>query len=70
MAEARAANFKKWEWDDPSPVGPYKSKLDWWARATITLVQQQLYDGTFPHEDYHELCELLNLVLGGEVKKY
>ena len=63
------ANFVKWEWEDSSPTGPYRRELDWWARATLTWAQEQLLQGTFPREDYRELCELLNLVLGGEVQK-
>ena len=63
------ANFMKWEWGDTSPVGPYMRELDWWAQATLTWLQEHLVQGTFPREDYWELCEFLNIVLGGEVCK-
>ena len=62
--------FAKWQWDDndeDSPTGPYLSEQSWWARATLTWVQEQLYIGTFTRGDYRELCELINVILGGEV---
>ena len=59
--------FVKWQWDDASPTGPYLTECQWWARSTLTWVQEHLALGTFPREDYRELCELLNVVLGGEV---
>ena len=59
--------FSKWEWDDESPTGPYRSEVTWWARATLTWVREQLYANTFPRGDYRELCEIINITLGGEV---
>ncbi len=59
--------FVLWQWEDTSPSGPYRSSLDWFARSTLTWVQDHLAKGTFPREDYRELCELLKIVLGGDV---
>ncbi len=60
--------FAKWEWEDNSPTGPYQSNKTWWARATLTWVREQLEQNTFPRGDYREFCELINIILGGEVK--
>jgi hypothetical protein len=59
--------FSKWQWEDISATGPYQSDLTWWERATLTWVQDQLHANTFPRGDYRELCELINIILGGEV---
>jgi hypothetical protein len=61
--------FSKWEWEEQesSPTGPYANSMNWWARATLTWVREQLYTDTFPRGDYREFCELLNIILGGEV---
>jgi hypothetical protein len=61
------ADFNRWEWTETSPNGPYLTSMNWWARSTLTWVQEHLVRGTFPREDYRELCELINIVLGGEV---
>lgn len=63
------AAFSTWQWDDESPTGPYLSDATWFARATLTWVQEQLHINTFPRGDYREFCELINVVLGGEVCK-
>lgn len=62
------AMFAKWQWDDDSPSGPYRSDVTWWARATLTWAREQLHADTFPRGDYREFCELINIILGGEVR--
>lgn len=62
-----AGSFQKWQREDTSPTGPYQSDISWWEHATLTWVQEQLCANTFPRGDYRELCELINIILGGEV---
>ena len=57
-------SFVTWEWNETSSTGLYKNSLN-----CLTWAKQRLTDGTFPREDYRELCELLNSVLGGEVNE-
>ena len=60
------ALFRKWQWE-VSETGPFQEDTDWWARTTLTWVRCRLLQDTFPRNDYRELCELINIVLGGEV---
>lgn len=62
--------FVTWQWEDDetSPTGPYRSESNWWACATLSWVRDQLEADTFPRGDYRELCELINLILGGNVR--
>ncbi len=60
-------NFVTWEWNDKSTIGPYANLLDWWARTTLTWVEEKLAEATFPRDDYRELVELICIVLGGQV---
>jgi hypothetical protein len=62
--------FAKWQWhesDEDWEHGPYMSEMSYWARETLTWVQNQLHANTFPRGDYRELCELINIILGGKV---
>ena len=61
--------FAKWQWEgeNPSPTGPFLHTQNWWALATLTWAQERLHDNSFPRGDYREFCELLNIILGGEV---
>ncbi len=61
--------FAKWEWDDDdtSRTGPYQSELNWWACSTLSWIREQLMEDTFPRGDYREMCELINIILGGDV---
>ena len=64
-----AEDYRKWDWGegDDVEIGPYKCPENWWARVTLNWVQHHLRCNTFQRGDYTELCELMNLILGGQV---
>ena len=53
------ALFAKWEWER-AHRGPLHASLTW--------VREQLENNMFPRGDYREFCELINLILGGQVR--
>ena len=58
------------EGDENSACGPYLKGENWFIRQSLNWVQEQLNTNTFPRDDYRELCELVNFVLGGNVSHF
>ena len=61
-------NVKLWEWPEDSIYqnGPYCFKTSR-AKDVLQWAENHLLRGTFPREDYRELCELIVYYLGGNV---
>lgn len=60
--------LRKWDWGTPEEDLQENNKnANWFAKKTLSWVQDRLYDDSFQRGDYRELCQLINFILGGKV---
>ena len=62
--------FRTYEWADEDKDcenGPFLKQENHFINQTRVWLQSHLEANTFPRDDYRELCELMNFILGGKV---
>lgn len=71
--EVNQDNLFLWEWPADTTWPPFHgpdNRLVAHAKDVRKWLENHCVSGTFPREDYRELCELYTHFLGGEVRKF